>query len=226
MRTHFVEHHSLNGRHIAFEIASHLTAGVGIMIGLVRQLYVATLFTLVTTVVFGLGYPLLITGAAQVLFPFQANGSLIVRDGHAIGSTLIAQPFATAGYFWSRPSAAGTGYDAAASGGSNLGPTSAALVSRVAADHQRIAATNANRPVPIELVTTSASGLDPHLSPAGAAFQVPRVARERGLDEAAVRQIVTEMTEPRQFGVLGEARVNVLMLNLALDRRYPRSANR
>ena len=146
------------------------------MINIVRQLYVAALFTLVTTAVFGLGYPMLVTGAAQLLFPRQANGSLVERNGETIGSSLIAQPFSTAGYFWSRPSAAGKGYDATASSGSNLGPTSAALVSRVAADRERLSVTNPTVPVPIELVTTSASGLDPHLSPAAADFQVPRVA--------------------------------------------------
>ena len=148
------------------------------------------------------------------------------QNGQTIGSSLIAQPFSAAGYFWSRPSAAGKGYDAASSGGSNLGPTSAALVSRVAAERQRLAETNPTVPVPIELVTASASGLDPHLSPAGADFQVSRVARERGVDERTVRKLITELTEPRQLGLLGEPRVNVLMLNLALDRRYPRSANR
>jgi K+-transporting ATPase ATPase C chain len=226
MHTHYVERESITGRQVAFEVAARITAGVGIMINVVRQLYVATLFTVVTTVVFGLGYPMLVTGAAQLLFPRQANGSLVERNGETVGSSLIAQPFSTAGYFWSRPSAAGKGYDATASSGSNLGPTSAALISRVAADRERIALTNPTVAVPIELVTTSASGLDPHLSPAGADFQVPRVARERGLSEAVVRQLVTEMTEPRQFGILGEPRVNVLLLNLALDERYPRSANR
>ena len=226
MRTHDVEREPITGRQIALEIASRITAGVSIMINLVRQLYVATLFTLVTTAVFGLGYPMLVTGAAQLLFPLQANGSLVLRNGEAIGSSLIAQPFSTVGYFWTRPSAAGKGYDAAASSGSNLGPTSAALVSRVAADRQRLSVTNPTVPVPVELVTTSASGLDPHLSPAGARFQVPRVARERGVDEAIVRQLITDMTEPRQLGILGEPRVNVLMVNLALDERYPRSANR
>ena len=226
MRTHYVERESITGRQIAFEIAAQITAGVSIMINIVRQLYVATLFTLVTTAVFGLGYPMLVTGAAQLLFPRQANGSLVERNGETIGSSLIAQPFSTAGYFWSRPSAAGKGYDATASSGSNLGPTSAALISRVAADRERLSVTNPTVPVPIELVTTSASGLDPHLSPAAAEFQVPRVASERGVDEAAVRQLVTDMTEPRQLGILGEPRVNVLLLNLALDQRYPRSANR
>ena len=226
MHTHYVEHESITGRQIAFEIAAHITAFVGIMINIVRQLYVATLFTLVTTAVFGLGYPMLVTGAAQLLFPRQANGSLVERNGETVGSSLIAQPFSRPGYFWSRPSAAGRGYDATASSGSNLGPTSAALVSRVAADRERISLTNPTVAVPIELVTTSASGLDPHLSPAGADFQVPRVASERGVSEAVVRQLVTGMTEPRQLGILGEPRVNVLLLNLALDERYPRSANR
>ena len=138
MRTHYVERESITGRQIAFEIAARITAGVSIMINVVRQLYVATLFTLVTTAVFGLGYPMLVTGAAQLLFPRQANGSLVERNGQTIGSSLIAQPFSTAGYFWSRPSAAGKGYDAAASSGSNLGPTSAALISRVAADRERL----------------------------------------------------------------------------------------
>jgi K+-transporting ATPase ATPase C chain len=196
------------------------------MSDVIRQLFVAVWFTVATTVLCGVAYPLLVTAAAQVLFPEQANGSLIQRDDQVIGSRLIGQPFSSTGYFWPRPSAAGKGYDGASSGGSNLGPTSADLSARVAADLDRLAATNPGTPVPIELVTTSGSGLDPHLSPAGAGFQVPRVARERGLDESIVRQLVRELTEPRQFGFLGEPRVNVLRLNLALDDRYPRSANR
>ena len=226
MPTYHVQRGSTTGRQMAFEAAAGITAGVSVMINLVRQLYVAALFTLVTTAVFGLGYPLLVTGAAQLLFPLQANGSLVERHGGTIGSRLIGQPFSRAGYFWPRPSAAGRGYDAAASGGSNLGPTSAALVSRVASDRERLSLTNPIVAVPIELVTTSASGLDPHLSLAAADFQVPRVARERAVDEPALRQLVSDMTEGYQFGILGEPRVNVLLLNLALDERYPRSANR
>jgi len=194
--------------------------------GVVRQVLVATMFTIVTTAVFGIAYPLVVTGLAQLLFPGQANGSLIERDGKAVGSRLIGQPFAGPGYFWSRPSAAGKGYDATASGGSNLGPTNAALLKRVEIERARLQATNPGTPVPVELATTSASGLDPHLSPAGALFQVPRVARERGLDEALIRALVQAHTDDREFGFLGEPRVNVLELNLTLDERYARSAKR
>jgi K+-transporting ATPase ATPase C chain len=182
-----------------------------------RNLLVAVLMTIVTTALLGLGYPLLVTALAQAAFPARANGQLILRDGIIIGSRLIAQPFTSPRYFWPRPSAAGNGYDAAGSGGSNLGPTAKKLVGRVAADLQRWEATNPGHPVPVELVTTSGSGLDPHLSPAGALFQVPRVAKARGLNEAAIRAIVEAHLQGRQLGFLGEPRVNVLELNLALD---------
>jgi K+-transporting ATPase ATPase C chain len=188
-----------------------------------KNLITAVLMTIVTTILLGLIYPLLVTGLAQVIFPEQANGSLIKRaDGAVIGSRLIGQPFSSPGYFRPRPSAAGVnGYDAGASSGSNLGPTNQKLVARVKDDVEKFQSENPGKQVPIDLVTTSGSGLDPHISPAGAEFQVPRVARERGISEEEVRSIVAAHTEGRQFGFLGEARVNVLELNLDLDRRYP-----
>jgi K+-transporting ATPase ATPase C chain len=189
--------------------------------GLLTHLRTAALMTLVTTLLLRVAYPLAVTGVAQVLFPDQANGQLIERHGRLVGSRIIGQPFTSAGYFWSRPSAAGAGYDAGASSGSNLGPTNRKLVERVAADVARLQAGTPGVAVPIDLVTTSASGLDPHISPAAAAFQVSRVARERGLTDEAVRQIVAAHTEGRQFGILGEPVVNVLLLNLALDERAP-----
>jgi len=182
-----------------------------------KQLVPALLVTVVLTVLLGLLYPLAVTGLAQVLFPHQANGSLIVQGGKVVGSRLIGQLFTQAGHFHSRPSAAGTGYDPTATGGTNLGPTSKKLVDQVKAATAAAQSENPNLPVPADLVTSSASGLDPHVTPAAAEFQVPRVARERGLPEATVRQLVAAHTEGRTLGVLGEPRVNVLELNLALD---------
>jgi len=179
--------------------------------------------TLVTTLLLGLAYPLLVTGLAQVIFPDRANGQLIRNaDGAVIGSRLIGQPFSSPGYFRSRPSAAGAnGYDASASSGSNLGPTNQKLIDRVKADVEKLQAENPGKPVPVDLVTTSGSGLDPHISPAAAEFQVPRVARERGLNEDELRRIVAAHAEARQFGFLGEPRVNVLELNIDLNNRKP-----
>ena len=191
-----------------------------------KNLLTALLMTIVTTVLLGLIYPLAVTGLAQVIFPDNANGQLIRgADGTIIGSRLIGQPFTSPGYFRSRPSAAGAkGYDAGASSGSNLGPTNQKLIERVKADVEKLQTENPGKPVPIDLVTTSGSGLDPHISPAAAEFQVPRVARERGMSQSELRSIVNAHTEGRQFGFLGEPRVNVLELNLDLDNRKPMPA--
>jgi K+-transporting ATPase ATPase C chain len=188
-----------------------------------KNLFTAILMTIVTTLLLGIVYPLVVTGLAQVIFPDKANGQLIRRaDGTIIGSALIGQPFKSPGYFRSRPSAAGAaGYDAGASGGSNLGPTSQKLIERVRADVATLQKENPGQPVPVDLVTTSASGLDPHISPAAAEFQVARVARERGMNEADVRSLVAAHTEGRQFHFLGEPVVNVLELNLDLDSKKP-----
>lgn len=189
--------------------------------GLGAHLRIALLMTAVTTLLYGVVYPLTVTGLAHLIFPSQANGQLITRSGATVGSALIAQPFASAAYFHSRPSAAGTGYDATASGGTNLGPTSKKLVDAVAARVKDAQAENPSMPVPIDLVTSSGSGLDPDISPAAARFQVPRVAKSRGIDADKLQTFVDAHTTPRQFGVLGEPRVNVLLLNLALDEAFP-----
>lgn len=174
-------------------------------------------FTLIATLICGLAYPLAVTGIASALFPRQASGSLILKDGQVIGSALLAQSFTSDRYFHPRPSAAGNGYDATASGGSNLAQSSAKLVARLQADIDKLAAQNHGQPVPIDMVTTSGSGLDPDITPDNANYQAPRIAQARGLNEDAVRQLIARNTTPRQFGLLGEPRVNVLALNLALD---------
>ena len=179
-----------------------------------KQIVTACLYTVITASGLGLIYPLLITGLARIAFHDKADGQLIVRNGDVVGSQLIGQAFTSSRYFHSRPSAAGAGYDASSSGGSNLAPTSRTLINRVTAG---VKAEGAGTPVPVDLVTASASGLDPDISPAAALYQVPRVARGRGLTEATVRGLVLARVESRQFGLLGEPRVNVLELNLALD---------
>ncbi len=188
-----------------------------------KNLVVAVLFTLVTTVMFGLIYPLVVTGLAQLLFPSKANGQLIQKNGKIVGSSIIGQAFTGPGYFHSRPSAAGTGngYDPTSSGGSNLGPTNKMLIDRVNGSVQTLRAENPSTAIPVDLATTSGSGLDPDISPAAADFQVPRVASERKMSEADVRQVIAAHTSGRQLGFLGEPRVNVLELNLDLDQSHP-----
>jgi K+-transporting ATPase ATPase C chain len=186
-----------------------------------RNFVTALLYTVVTTFLFGLVYPYVVTGFAQVLFRDKANGQLIQQNGQLVGSRIIGQPFSAAGYFHSRPSAAGNGYDAANSGGSNFAPTNKRLIDRVSGDVASFQIDHPGSDVPIDLVTASASGLDPHITPAGAEFQVERVARERHLSADAVRKLVASHTEGRQLGFLGEPRVNVLELNLDLDQVAP-----
>src|SRR5262245_7888666 len=186
-----------------------------------RNLVTAALMTIVTTLLLGIAYPLAITGIAQVLFPAQANGQLIEQNGKIVGSRIIGQAFSSPGYFRPRPSAAGTGYDAANSAGTQLGPTNKKLIDTVKGNVEAARKENATAAVPIDLVTASASGLDPHISPAAAEFQIGRVARERGMSEDDVRALVAAHTEGRQLGFLGEPRVNVLGLNLALDAARP-----
>jgi potassium-transporting ATPase KdpC subunit len=186
-----------------------------------KNFVIAIWFTLVTTVIFGLIYPLAVTGLSQLLFPAKANGQLIERNGKIIGSLIIGQNFDAPDYFHSRPSAAGTGYDPTASGSNNLGPTNKALIDRVSADVQKLHAENPSQPIPIDLVTVSGSGLDPDISPAAAEFQIPRVAHARHMSETDLRALVAKHTQGRQLGVLGEPRVNVLELNLDLDASHP-----
>jgi K+-transporting ATPase ATPase C chain len=190
-----------------------------------KNLITAIFYTIVTTIVFGLIYPLVVTGLARI-WPDKADGQLIRKNGVVIGSRIIAQPFTGAAYFHPRPSAAGAnGYDPTNSGATNYGPTNQKLIDRVKADAAALQAENPGKPVPVDLVTASASGLDPDITPAGAEFQVPRVAKERGISENDLLKLVQEHTEGRTFGFLGEPRVNVLELNLVLDEKFPIKAS-
>jgi K+-transporting ATPase ATPase C chain len=185
-----------------------------------KNLIISVLMTIATTVLLGIIYPLVVTGISQIIFPKKANGQLLESNGKVVGSRIIGQAFSSPGYFHSRPSAAGNGYDATASNGSQWGPTNQKLVDRVKGDVAAAQAENPGAPIPIDLVTASGSGLDPEISPAAAAFQIPRVAKARGISEAQVRDIVAGHTENRQLGFLGEPRVNVLELNLDIDKQF------
>lgn len=189
-----------------------------------KNLITAILMTIATTILLGIIYPLVVTGLAQVLFPKKANGELIEANGKLIGSRLIGQGFSSPAYFHSRLSSAGNGYDAANSNASFLGPTNHQLIDRVKSDVATLQAENPGTPVPIDLVTSSASGLDPDITPAAAEFQVPRISKQRAISQDQVRELIRQHTDARQFGFLGEPRVNVLELNLALDTIAPKSA--
>lgn len=189
-----------------------------------RNLITAVLYTLVTTVIFGLVYPYAVTGLAQLLFKDKANGQLIEQNGQLVGSRILGQPFTAADYFHSRPSAAGNGYDAANSSGSNYAPTNKKLIDRVAGDVAALQLDHPGTDVPIDLVTASGSGLDPDITPDAAEFQIARIAQQRHLSEGALRNLIAKHTQGRQFGFLGEPRVNVLELNLDLDRTAPVAA--
>ena len=186
-----------------------------------KNLITAISMTIATTILLGIVYPLVITGLAQLIFPKQANGQLIQKHGKTIGSSILGQSFSSPAYFHPRPSFAGEGYDATNSNGSQLGPTNQKLIDRVKADVSKLQGENPGTPVPIDMVTGSASGLDPHISPAAAEFQLPIVAKERGITLDQLRALLAKHTENRQFGFLGEPRVNVLELNLELDERFP-----
>ena len=182
-----------------------------------KELILALRFTLITTLVFGLIYPLVVTGLSKLLFPKQAAGSLIEKNGRVVGSKLIGQSFSADKYFHSRPSAAGNGYDASASSPSNLAPTNQALIDRVKSDVAKLQQENPGVPIPTDLVTASGSGLDPEISPAAAEFQIPRIAKARGISLDSVKSLVARHTQARTWGIFGEPRVNVLELNLDLD---------
>lgn len=186
-----------------------------------KNFVISVLMTIATTILLGIIYPLVVTGLSQVLFPKKANGQLIEADGKIVGSRILGQAFSSPVYFHSRPSAAGNGYDATASNGSQYGPTNQKLMDRVKGDVAAAQVENPGAPIPIDLVTASASGLDPEISPAAAAFQVPRVAKARGISDTQLRDLLARHTEGRQLGFLGEPRVNVLELNLDLDKQFP-----